>query len=307
MLHFNPKGYDLMAEKLFEIAVPAVAENGSSGQPPPTTTTMSDLPPSIRILAFGASLIEGFVVTPRGVLQFHPCTIELERRLSAHFPAHRIEIVNCGMSGDCAVSMPWRLQKVLACEHAFDLAFFLGGTNDIGQAMHEVIGDRTADVVGDEVGRSVADAIESMVGAVHAVGTDAICMALPEHGLEFDSNFDFAHSIVARRVIHDRLSALAERSPSCAFLDLAAAVPFRSPDNHNYFCDTVHFNATGYDMMGAKLFEVALPLLERRLAARAAQNDELTWSLATAADCIDCQNGAPRADATRRRAPCQRN
>jgi lysophospholipase L1-like esterase len=227
---------------------------------------MSDPVPTIRILAFGASLIEGTVFTSRGGLTFHPCTVELHRLLTERFPGHRIEIMNYGMAGDFARDMPWRLEKVLASDNAFDVAFFLGGTNDVGEAMRQINENESADDVGVEVGNAVANAIESMVAAVQEIGADAVCMSLPEHGLEFNTNFDFRHSSIARNVICNRLSTLAERSPACAFLDLGAAIPFQSPEQ--YFCDTIHFNVKGYDLMGAKLFEIIAPLLEKRLTAK---------------------------------------
>jgi hypothetical protein len=56
------------------------------------------------------------------------------------------------------------------------LAIFLAGTNDIGRALQRD-GDPTE--VGTKTGNAIADAIEAMVGAVHAKGADAICMTTP--------------------------------------------------------------------------------------------------------------------------------
>jgi lysophospholipase L1-like esterase len=233
---------------------------------------------TIRILAFGDSLTEGYCTNARGGLIFHPYTDELQRLLEAEFPSVRIEILNGGVSGELATSMPERLERLLTYEPvAFDLAIFLGGTNDIGRALRN---NRELDVVGNETGNAIADAIQTMVGAVHAKGTDAICMTPPEHGAEFLPNFNFGHSPIARSVLRDRLLALAKQSgddeqrPKCVVFDLGAALPFQSPDK--LFCDTLHFNTKGYDLMAAKLFEFAVPLLRQRRSKREVEqaNDE---------------------------------
>jgi lysophospholipase L1-like esterase len=231
---------------------------------------MSESQQTIRILAFGDSLTEGYSATTRGGLIFHPYTLELKHLLQSKFPSMRIEIVNAGVSGEMAVAMPKRLAATLKQFKDYDLAIFLGGTNDIGQAAFG-LRNKSADDVGNETGAAIAVAMETMVAAVSANGTDAICMSTPVHGGEtVGEKLKFGHSKIARSVLRDRLIALAAKdaSTTTSFFDLGEAIPYGVPDAP--FCDYLHFTPKGYDLMGAKLFEVAVPILEKRLEKRAA-------------------------------------
>jgi lysophospholipase L1-like esterase len=82
-----------------------------NGRVPDNRPTMSG--DTIRILAFGDSLTEGYCMNERGGLMFHPYTKELERLLETQFPSLRIEVVNRGVSGELATSMPHRLEQWL--------------------------------------------------------------------------------------------------------------------------------------------------------------------------------------------------
>lgn len=244
---------------------------------------------AIRILAFGDSLTEGFSTTTNGGLIFHPYTLELKHLLETKFPSHRIEIVDAGVSGELAVAMPKRLTATLKQFKDYDLAIFLGGTNDIGHAAFDLRKKPAIDV-GNETGDAIAVAMETMVAAVSANGTDAICMSTPVHGGEHVEKLQFGHSKTARLVLRDRLIALAAKDAATTtrFFDLGEAIPYGVPDAP--FCDYLHFTPKGYDLMGAKLFEVAVPILEKRLEKRAAVAAAAATTSATTATQSETQN-----------------
>lgn len=100
------------------------------------SSTASNLPKAFRLLAFGASLTEGYV----GGLHTYPYAAYLKAPLEALFPKDTtVEIIIDGEGGDRAVSPPGRFLPRLRrdCENkgkegGYDWVLIMGGTNDLG-------------------------------------------------------------------------------------------------------------------------------------------------------------------------------
>lgn len=91
-------------------------EEGGSG-----SSTDKAAPQEIRILAFGASITQGYGLPPGEGL-----TVKLEEALTER--GHAVEVVNAGVSGDTTAGGLARLDWTLG--EKFDLAILILGSND---------------------------------------------------------------------------------------------------------------------------------------------------------------------------------
>ncbi|KAI8466408.1 MAG: SGNH hydrolase-type esterase domain-containing protein [Monoraphidium minutum] len=125
---------------------------------------------SLRVLAFGDSLTEGFYTVPGGATRFHPYSDALRKLLRAALPAScHVAVHERGRSGEFVLrSMQGRLDRALAEAAAngepYDWVLLLGGTNDIGTG---------------EDGGAVLAALKEMHAAVAAAGSRLVAMTLP--------------------------------------------------------------------------------------------------------------------------------
>jgi hypothetical protein len=76
------------------------------------TNTMKDL----RILCFGASLVEGFT---QGGFRYTPYSISMSRKLREKWPQMKLDVDVNGMSGDM-VTGGYKARMERACEFGFD-------------------------------------------------------------------------------------------------------------------------------------------------------------------------------------------
>jgi acyl-CoA thioesterase-1 len=116
---FNAIGRYARALLLALALIPGVAMGQEQGGP--ATIADNSAPPEIRILAFGASIVQGYGLPPGAGL-----TAQLERALTER--GHAVDIVNAGVSGDTTAGGLARLDWTLGEE--FDIAILALGSND---------------------------------------------------------------------------------------------------------------------------------------------------------------------------------
>ncbi len=226
----------------------------------------------IRILAFGASIIEGFYSNEfGGMMRPHPMTKQLGVRLRERFPQLQFEIINAGNEGECAVQMPHRLERLLSRDDKFDFAIFHAGTNDFARATpagHGFLGsferldDDAVSKHAEEVSSAVFAALVQMASMCADRRVHTVLNSLLHSGYEYKDAFDFRHFTFARRQLCEKLRAFAtDNASSCTFFDLGEVVPF----GDDYYAEDIHLNPTGYDRFGDFMFSVLAPLIEQRL------------------------------------------
>ena len=99
-----------------------------------TTSTSADAATFLKILAFGASLTEGFY---NGGRDFHPYSIELEKCIDQFYCAQGIDreamIHQLGMSGEYTSHMIPRLYGIInrSLSVPYKFVCILAGTNDL--------------------------------------------------------------------------------------------------------------------------------------------------------------------------------
>eukprot|EP01114_Cavostelium_apophysatum_P019876 TRINITY_DN6518_c0_g1_i1.p1 TRINITY_DN6518_c0_g1~~TRINITY_DN6518_c0_g1_i1.p1 ORF type:complete len:233 (-),score=22.02 TRINITY_DN6518_c0_g1_i1:83-679(-) len=187
---------------------------------------------SIRILAFGDSLTEGYYC--RGY-KFHPYALKLQSLLDAKHSPKQFEIVNEGISGDTTANMVHRMSSALKQAH-YDYAIVLGGTNDLGYNWE-----------------SITDNLKNISEQLLAKGVKSALMSIPEHGQERA----FPEIEERRKNVNKWLREFAS-SRGITFIDLAAKIPQLdvSPEERKkYWDDQIHFTPAGYDRIGELIFE----------------------------------------------------
>lgn len=192
-----------------------------------------------RIVAFGDSLTEGYL---DGGRKFYPYSTKLEEKLNAYFNWTRFEVLNEGISGECAFTeMVTRLPKVLdrIGGDRVDLVIILGGTNDF----HKL------DCVNHV---NVAHEVLQLHKIVHKRGIRTVLVTIPECsslGNKCDET---------RERVNDKLRSYAMNHTNNTLLcDLGKFMPLHnmsSFDRQVYWDDQVHPSKIGYDKIAALLF-----------------------------------------------------
>jgi len=191
-----------------------------------------------RIIAFGDSLTEGYL---NGGRKFYPYSTKLEEKLNSYFNWTRFEVLNEGISGECAFTeMVTRLPKVLdRIGDRADLVIILGGTNDYNKL--------------DCINRiNVAHEVITLHKIVHKRGLRSVLVTIPECS-KFNKKCD------ENRVrVNDKLRSYASKHKKNTLLcDLGKFMPLRnmsSFDRKIYWDDKVHPSKVGYDKIAALLF-----------------------------------------------------
>ena len=204
-----------------------------------------------RILAFGDSLTEGYL---ENGARFHPYTTELEKLLNSHsFNGERFQVINEGMSGECAfVEMNTRLPVVLdSFILRFDLALVLGGTNDLRKL------DCAKTI-------NVAYEVISLHKTLHKRGITTVVITIPEYDdtnlSEQRQDYDPKEYKKIRDIVNNKLRNFAKKNPSKTLLcDLAKLYPMHSLNSTQHkqlWEDTVHPSEYGYNKIALIIFKV---------------------------------------------------
>ena len=198
----------------------------------------------LRILAFGASLTEGYYA---GGSKFHPYTqrlLELIRPLVAD-----VEIQNAGISGEAVLSstMLPRLKEILSlAKHKFDWVLILAGTNDTLRDQQQA--------------SKVFDQYKLLINECHEHGARVLAMTLPETVYPKDFPLDFQRQEF-NRLLKEELKLTYE---DIVVLDVERLLPRYSlspNETEQIWDDEVHFTPQGYDRLGQFIFEALKPHL----------------------------------------------
>lgn len=196
-----------------------------------------------KILAFGASLTEGFC---SGGLSLHPYTLKLNTLLRSISP--EVEIINGGVSGEALLSttMLRRLKQYLSdAERSgapFDWIFILAGTND-------TIRDR-------QPASAVFERYLQFVERCHVFGGRVLVMTLPETIVPTsdigDKQRQKFNELLRNQFQHE------QDEHRSIFLDLDRLLPRHSLSQeqlNEIWDDGVHLTPKGYDYLAEIIFE----------------------------------------------------
>jgi lysophospholipase L1-like esterase len=146
----------------------------------------------LRILAFGASLTEGYCSD--GCI-FHPYTIHLSHLLRSS--SKMADIDNVGVSGEAILSttMLPRLQQLLSSStKKFDWVLILAGTNDI--------------IRDQEKASRVFDGYKLLIDECQKHGARVLSMTLPETVYPRESPFDLQRQEFNRLIKEELISLM---------------------------------------------------------------------------------------------------
>lgn len=225
-------------------------------------------PARLKVLAFGASLVEGYTNFGR---DFHPFGITLRTKLSSVLSDLGITVDINGQSGDRVLARIGgtylqRLQS--ACKPHYDLVIILGGTNDLGWLISNP--DCATDIF-----QGLKDCYEHILNS----GASLLCLTVPERAIDSQA------SVMARKAKTFRLqlNALVEeyvrqhrqdsgdaKEQKAYYFDLASLVPFQLDKGNDgkvlndiiWSNDGLHMNPAGYDFVGEKLAEYIVGLIK---------------------------------------------
>jgi len=193
-----------------------------------------------RILAIGDSLTEGYFADGR---KFHPYTTSLERRLNTAFNFTRFEVINEGITGDCALdTITRKLPEVLIREtNLLDLVIILIGVGSLNKLNCSKRHDAAQDII-------------KMHKLVHKAGLTSVVMTIPEC-LELDQKHN-----KERVLTNKKIRKFAKKNKQNTwFYDLSKKLPMTSLfdfDRKVYWDDSVHPSEVGYDKIGFLLFNL---------------------------------------------------
>ena len=198
----------------------------------------------LRILAFGASLTEGY--HSDGCL-FHPYTdrlAQLFRSASKH-----VEIENAGVSGEAVLSptMLPRLKQLLSssAHQPFDWILLLAGTND-------TIRDQ-------EKASRVFDGYKLLIDECHRNRARVLAMTLPETEYPTASPMDRQRREF-NRLIKEQLTPRKD----VVVLDVDYHLPQHSlsdDQREQIWDDGIHLTPYGYDRLGELIYQALQPHL----------------------------------------------
>jgi len=192
----------------------------------------------LRILAFGASLTEGYYSD--GSL-FHPYTIRLSQLLRSLF--NTVDIDNAGVSGEAVLSttMLPRLQRLLSSTiNKYDWVLILAGTNDTMRDQQKA--------------SRVFDGYKLLINECHKHESRVLCMTLPETMYPRESPYDRERQEFNRLLKEE----LIPENNNIVILDIDRLLPQHSlsPNEHKQIWDDgVHLTPQGYDRLGELIYE----------------------------------------------------
>ncbi|CAF1182852.1 unnamed protein product [Rotaria sordida] len=202
----------------------------------------------LNILAFGASLTEGFCSDGR---LFHPYTIRLSQLLRSL--CKTVDINNAGLSGEAVLSdtMLPRLKRLLSLTKIkYDWIFILAGTND-------TIRDQ-------QKASRIFDGYKLLINECHNHGARVLCMTLPETSYPRESPFDKQRQEFNRLLREELISKDNDNNNNIIVLDLDRLLPQHSLSNverRQIWDDGIHLKPQGYDRLGQLIYDILKPYL----------------------------------------------
>lgn len=197
---------------------------------------------ALRILAFGASLTEGY---HSNGLRFHPYTIRLGQLLRSSHPT--VNIDNAGVSGEAVLdsTMLSRLKILLssANNQPYHWVLILAGTNDAlrdqRRAAHIFYG------------------LQLLINECHQHNARVLCMTLPETAQPTNSPID-AERQAYNRLIREELGKQTDEMKKTVLLDVERSLPYHSlssAERKEIWDDGLHLTPKGYDRLGELIYE----------------------------------------------------
>jgi lysophospholipase L1-like esterase len=214
------------------------------------------VPGELRILAFGASLVEGYTDYGR---DFHPFTIALQNKLSTLLPDQNVVIQVNGQSGDYVLeSLGGTYLKRLQLSAqppksgsppSYDLVILLGGTNDLGHLFTKQ--DSATDIL---------EGLKKCYQHVISSGSNILCLTVPERRIDTLSSAMAIKYRNARLRLNEFIQAYVQDcqknhkpdEPSAYLWDMARHAPF-SVEQGRWSPDDLHMSAHGYDFVGEEI------------------------------------------------------
>jgi len=198
----------------------------------------------LRILAFGASLTEGYYA---GGLQFHPYTIRLSQLLRSSFPT--VDINNAGVSGEAILSQTMlpRLKQLLSSPSAnnhYDWILILAGTND---TMRD-----------QEKAARIFESYKLLIDECHKHDARVLCMTLPETACPKESSYDLQRQEFNRLIRQKLISKTNEEKNNIVILDIDQLLPYHSlssDERKQIWDDEIHLKPNGYDRLGQLIYD----------------------------------------------------
>ena len=201
------------------------------------------LPPSLRILCFGASITAGFY---RFGLAYHPYAVRLEERLKNSLPSTKITIDVDALPGDTVIGGEYFSRLRPRCsrdsKNAYDWIIVQGGGNDLG------------------FGHPPERIYEELKNVWKvALNTGARVMAL--------TVTETSDRSTPTRTKYQALNKMimGHREDRFYVADVCGAIPW--PDNETeqrrIWDDGLHFRKAGYDMLGDAIGHQVLDSFQR--------------------------------------------
>jgi lysophospholipase L1-like esterase len=208
----------------------------------------------LRILAFGASLVEGY--TNYG-LTFHPFTIALQQKLAVLCPAQNIVVDVNGQSGDRVLeslggTYLYRLQASAPPPNGdappkYDLVIILGGTNDLGYLITQ-----------DDCPVVIMEGLRKCYQHILSAGSGLVCLTVPERSLDEQTSMIAVKGRNARLHLNELIEAYVrdegqqrDDKTKVHLWDMARSAPYSN--DKLWSSDGLHMSKTGYDFVGEEI------------------------------------------------------
>ncbi|CAF1482089.1 unnamed protein product [Adineta steineri] len=204
---------------------------------------------SIRILAFGASLTEGYHSLG---YEFHPYTLRLSQLLRSSFET--VDINNAGVSGEAILSgtmLPRLKQLLSSAKNKYDWVLILAGTND---------------TVRDQQKASIIfDTYKLLINECHKHEARVLAMTLPETVFPRDYPLDLQRQEFNRLLKEELISKNNDNnSDNIVVLDVDKLLPQHSlsqNERQQIWDDELHLTPKGYDQLGQLIYDALKPYL----------------------------------------------
>ncbi|CAF1353636.1 unnamed protein product [Adineta steineri] len=201
---------------------------------------------SIRILAFGASLTEGYHSMG---YKFHPYTIRLSQLLRSLFET--VDINNAGVSGEAILSgtmLPRLKQLLSSAKNKYDWVLILAGTND---------------TVRDQQKASIIfDTYKLLINECHKHEARVLAMTLPETVFPRDYPLDVQRQEFNRLLKEELISK--NNINNIVVLDVDKLLPQHSlsqNERQQIWDDELHLTPKGYDQLGQLIDDALKPYI----------------------------------------------
>ncbi|KAL9099460.1 MAG: hypothetical protein Q9163_005038 [Psora crenata] len=206
------------------------------------------LPPTLRVLSFGASITAGFY---RFGLAHHPYSIRLQERLQSILPSRNVEIDIDALSGDTVIQGTYFSRLGSRCltkeRDPYDWVIIQGGGNDLGVG-------HAPEQIYEELKKIWKIALDS--------GAKVMALTITET----------SDRTMRTRARYQALNGMimAHREDGFYVADVCTAIPW--PDTQGeqgrIWDDGLHFQALGYDMLGDAIGDRLIDILQKSQSAK---------------------------------------